>query len=77
MRNLDEFLNRLSGILDGGKTTLTDAEIAAQTQTSVRTTQRYLKRLRDTGTICVQNKRHLHHAYGWCNERTLFLGGKY
>lgn len=66
LRNFAQFLKTAS---DGFKASLTDEEIAAQTQTSLRTTQRYLKSLRDAGLIEIERKRYYHPTFGWCNER--------
>jgi transcription initiation factor IIE alpha subunit len=73
---IDPFYKSLRKLVERDPT-ITDSEIAKRTQTSLRTAKRYMARLRQTGKIKTIRKKHLHHDYGWCNERTILLGGKH
>ena len=53
------------------KPTITDADLSSLLKLPLRTVQRHISTLKTSGAIEVKNKRHLHHAFGWCNERTL------
>jgi transcription initiation factor IIE alpha subunit len=53
------------------KPTVTDLEVSLHTGVSLRSTQRYIATLKQSGLVEVENKRHLHYAFGWCNERTI------
>jgi transcription initiation factor IIE alpha subunit len=57
--------------LTAARPTITDAEIAKHTGFSLRTTQRHIATLKSLGLIKANHIRHLHAAYGWCNERSL------
>lgn len=52
---------------------LSDEEVSKLTQTSLRTSRRYLGHLVKRGVFETQRKRHFHHAFGWCNDRAILL----
>jgi len=59
------------------KPTVTDSDLSSLLKVPVRTVQRRLASLKASGLVEATNKRHLHHAFGWCNERTLKITRSY
>jgi Fic family protein len=51
--------------------TPTNATLAALCGIPEHAVKRYLKYWKDRGVFTTKNKRHLHHAFGWCNQRTI------
>lgn len=70
MKRLGVFSQRLQQAMSAEESKMTDKEVASVTGVAVRTAQRYMRELRLAGLVRVDVKRHLHHEFGWCNQRT-------
>lgn len=70
IKGIKSFAKEVEALADI-KPQVTDLEISKQTGVPLRSTQRYLASLKRDGIIRVENIKHLHYAFGWCNSRTL------
>ena len=51
--------------------TITNETLASLCGIPEHAAKRYLKYWKDRGLLTTKSKKHLHHAFGWCNQRTI------
>jgi Fic family protein len=49
----------------------TNQDLASLCNIPEHTAKRYLKHWKEQGVFKTKTKKHLHHAFGWCNQRTI------